>query len=313
MTSKKRSKASKEPSLESKVTWSQKFTDFSFILKSGQELKCHKFILANNSDFFEAMLTNDMEEAKSNQVKMDHFSGETVVSFLEYLYSETVKSEKTVAALTRDSGDPNKYIYKRSFDEQKLTLELLRMAHMYHVEDLEMDCIYHLKATLTDDNVMTIWKEAQRHNIEDLCETTINHLVVRPKGKTLQEVSGFNETFQDLGKPQKDFLNHLLNKFTERIAQLKENQNIKISVKNAPVYVKWERNFSVKSSDKISTFLEEELEQAAYLPTGREFCLTLTSNDNVNGRIRRDLTFLENSIDTDTTLYLWNTAPDDVW
>merc|ERR1712029_1303087 len=196
---------------------------------------------------------------------MDHFGDETVVAFLEYLYSETVKSAKTLA-LIQKSGEPKKYIFKRPFDEEKLTLELLSMAKMYHVEDLEMDCTEHLKATLTDDNVMKIWKEAKRNNYEGLCEMAIVYLVERPKGKTLQEVSGLNETFQDLHQPQKDFLNDLLNKFTERNALLKET-----------------------------------LENKKPKRYGREWCLTLNPEATDISRVERDLTFLENSINIRST------------
>merc|ERR1712029_1187307 len=231
---------------------------------------------------------------------MDHFGDETVVAFLEYLYSETVKSAKTLA-LIQKSGEPKKYIFKRPFDEEKLTLELLSMAKMYHVEDLEMDCTEHLKATLTDDNVMKIWKEAKRNNYEGLCEMAIVYLVERPKGKTLQEVSGLNETFQDLPQPQKDFLNDLLNKLTERNAQLKENQSIKITVENSPRYGEWEKTFTVKHTEKVETFLKETLENKKPKPYGREWRLTLNPEATDISRVERHLTFLENSINIRST------------
>ena len=59
--------------------------------------------------------------------------------------------------------------------------------------------------------------------------------------------------------------------------------------------------------------MKETLENKKSTPYGREWCLTLNPEASDIGRVERDLTFLENSIDTDTTLYLWNAAPDDVW
>jgi len=266
------------------------------------------------------MLTNDMEDSKTNQVKMDHFSEGTVFNFLEYLYAESVKSVKTLA-LIRNSVAPNEYIYKRSFDEDKLTLELLNMAHFYHVEDLEMDCTEHLKKNMFDGNVMDIWMEAEKCHIKELCEMAIEHLVERPRGKTLQDVHGFNEAFRDHDKPLKDLLKKLTEKnsnLQEEILELKGSipqslpEFLGITVTNASCYGPWTDEFLVRPDLKISVLLK--LIQYRCAPeTGRVYCLTLTSGDNINGRVGRDTTFLENSIFSDTTLYLWNASPEDAW
>jgi len=300
--------------LDSRVTWSQILTDFTVVLKSGKELKCHKFVLASNSEYFRAMLTNDMEDSKTDRVKMDGISEETVVSFLEYLYSESLKSEKTLA-LVRNSVAPNKYIYKRSFDEEKLTLELLSMAHFYRVEDMEMDCTEHLKETICDGNVMDIWMEADRCDIKELREMAIEHLVNRPSGQSLQDVHGFNDAFQDHDRPLKDLLRKLIEKnsnLQEEIFTLKGLAAIKITVTNASRYGPWTEDFYVRPTDKISSLLEKVRNKCSPA-TGRDYCLTLTSGNMFTGRVERDTTFLENSISRDTTLYLWNASPEDAW
>ena len=56
---------------EIKATWSQKFTDFVITLGSGQELNCHKFVLAENSSVFDEMLSGQFREAKTNSMKID--------------------------------------------------------------------------------------------------------------------------------------------------------------------------------------------------------------------------------------------------
>jgi len=261
-----------ETSLQSKVTWSQKLTDFSVIVKSGEKLQVHRHILAENSDVFEAMLTKDMEESKTNEVQMDHFSEETVVSFLEYLYSDPLYSSKP-SELIRASAVANKYIYKRSFDEDKLTMELLSMAHMYHVRDLEMDCIQRVKETISDDNVMDVWMEGERCKMETLCSIAIEHLVVRPSGKTLHDVSGFDEVFQDHDKPLKDLLDKLTEKnshLQEEILQLKEKCKHHVErqfeirvegyhydpVSGALSSLGWGAPFYVKANDKLASFLD---------------------------------------------------------
>merc|ERR1719474_1347280 len=104
-------------------------------------------------------------------------------------------------------------------------MELLSMAHMYHVRDLEMDCIQRVKETISDDNVMDVWMEGERCKMETLCSIAIEHLVERTSGKTLHDVPGFDEVFQDHDKPLKDLLNKLTEKnshLQEEILQLKE-------------------------------------------------------------------------------------------
>ena len=94
------------------------------------------------------------------------------------------KSEKE----RRQSG------YHRQYPKN-LILDLMSIAHMYEVKDLEMDCTEYLMKNIDDDKVMEIWMEAVKFNITALCEAAIKRLVVRPKGNPLREVPGFTETF----------------------------------------------------------------------------------------------------------------------
>ena len=66
---------------QAQVTWSQKVTDFTFLLESGEELRCHKYVLVENSPVFDAMLTNAYEEAQKSQMSIGHFDKDTVIRF----------------------------------------------------------------------------------------------------------------------------------------------------------------------------------------------------------------------------------------
>ena len=102
------------------------------------------------------MLTNKKyEETKNGQVSLEHFEQATVISFLEYMYAGAINDPKTIQKIRAAFG-PNTYIYKRSFEQEKLTLDLLRMADMYEVEDLKVDCSEYLKKTICDNNVMEV-------------------------------------------------------------------------------------------------------------------------------------------------------------
>merc|ERR1712029_307828 len=272
--------------------------------------KCHKFVLFTNSEVFDAMFAEEFEETKGNKVKMDNFREETVISFLEYLYSKSVP--------------------KRTFDRAKLTPELLRMAHMYRVDDLELKCTERLRATLCDENVMDIWMEAERCKNEALCSTAIKHLCERPRGKTLHEVSGFNEAFQGHDKPLKDLIKKLTENnshLKEEIVQLREKYMqdvtpIKITVTRPPPHYEppWTDIFYVKQHDKISSLLDKVLIKLGppYRATIHphppiEYALT-KSTSNLD-RIGKDSTFSDNGICTgkDYTLYLWEPASTHAW
>ena len=62
-----------------KVNWSHRFTDSFVTLKSGEELKVHKHVLADNSPVFEAMLSQDSEEAGNNKFSIPNIEDEIVV------------------------------------------------------------------------------------------------------------------------------------------------------------------------------------------------------------------------------------------
>lgn len=196
------------------ITWSQKHTDFTIVLKSGEELSVHKHVLADNSLVFEAMLSQDMEEAKNNKCTIESFEDVTVVDFLQYLYSDCLKN-KDIIDLIRAALGPDKHIFKRTdFEKDKFTSELFSMANYYQVEDQMLDCTKYLKEHITDDNVMGIWMEAEKSSNHVLCEAALDHLVERPKDKTLEDVPGFSEAFASHDKPLKDLLNRFSLKIT---------------------------------------------------------------------------------------------------
>merc|ERR1712029_5782 len=85
----------------------------------------------------------ELEETKNNEMVLEHFDQCTVTSFVEYLYAGVVNDPKTLEEIKSTVG-PDGYIYKRSFQREKFTIDLLRMADMYHVEDLKSDCAEYL-------------------------------------------------------------------------------------------------------------------------------------------------------------------------
>ena len=195
------------PGNTASVTWSQKHTDFALVLKSGQELKCHKFVLAESSSFFDTMLNQQQfAETATARMKVEHLEEETVYSFLEYLYANKVAGEETVRQI-RASVGPNQYIYKRDFSNKaKLTLDLLKVAHMYEVKDLVKDCSEHLRSTLCDHNVIERFLLADKTQVGRLRQGAMNYLIERASKTSINGIPGFKTAFDSNQRPLRDLL-----------------------------------------------------------------------------------------------------------
>jgi len=258
--------SNKESTSQTLVTWNQKITDFTVVLQSGKRVRVSKYILAENSEVFESMLTQEYEEAKNNEMSLAHFKDETVVRFIEYLYSD--RRDPEIIAQVRAGIGPNEYIYKRRFAREKLTMDMLEIAHMYQVEDLKKDCSEYLLKNISDDNVMEVWLGAQAMEYESLASTAIKHLAERPKGKSLKDVPRLVEAFQSNDKS----VYRLLDFLTDKNSSVEEENNqlkakvklfeevgmIKITVERRPWgATEWTEEFYVRSSDMVSTIIEK--------------------------------------------------------
>ena len=94
--------------------------------------------MVQNCTYFEALLNHDYKETKESWLKFWDFDGATVGAFLQYLYSH--KYDKCAGQQ-----------FNRKFSRDKLTSELLVMAHVCQVEDLEEDCVKHLSQNIRID------------------------------------------------------------------------------------------------------------------------------------------------------------------
>lgn len=74
------------------------FADFVFLIK-GKPFKVHKNILAAASGVMHSMFTSDMEEARTNQCKLDQFEPEVFGKFLECIYNGKPPDDFTTHAM----------------------------------------------------------------------------------------------------------------------------------------------------------------------------------------------------------------------
>merc|ERR1712029_652756 len=220
--------------------------------------------------------------------KVDQFKDETVNNFLEYLKA----SRKNWVFL--DNNEYNNTYHRHNFDKEKLTLELLSLAHFYQVEELQKDCVTYMRSIVCDENVMEFLKVAEKFDLKSLKEKAMNHLAERPINKNIQKVPGFAEALES--HPHLEDL--LMKSMSDKIQELKELQNqlvgdvIKVTVvmlnvkewtvekdetvrsgqrKSMKGYTTaWTETIFVKANNKMQT-LFNRVEERRPCPTGRSY------------------------------------------
>jgi len=224
-------------------TWNTKWADFALVLETGEELKCHKMVLAKTSPFFEAMLSSDCMETKNNKMKVKDFSLETVSTCLEYFYAD-------------QEWVPEQDLYKKKFDKTKVCPELLRMCHMYELKSLQDECIMFLKKNIDSSNAVEIWIEAERCKNNELKELALKHIA--KKKENISIVPGMDEAYKcpELVKSLVEFL-ACRRSTKERVTSSSSRTiNVKVKCTNDPVSAGYTCKVQVKTTDTVKTLKE---------------------------------------------------------
>merc|ERR1712029_1066580 len=194
------------------------------------------------------------------------------------------------------------------------------------------DCTEHLLKNVCDNNVMEVLLGAKQLEIESLASTAINHLVDRPRGKSLTDVPGFNETLQSNGKHLQDLLVTLSDKTSgmkDGILSLKEENDllkakvkcveesgiIKVAVRKyrgsmdmVETPIEWTEDFYVRPTDMVTTVLEK-LEKRRGKPSilhrGQALCAKWVLFHDRAGYLLQDRSFEHHGISTNCSLELF--------
>ena len=94
---------------------------------------------------------------------------------MEYLYSN--KTNEGLAGLAKKTGGLDGPNSRRIFNHDKLTPDLLIMAHQYQVRDLQEDCIRHLSGNINGENAVDVWMAARTCESNELKEAALHVLV----------------------------------------------------------------------------------------------------------------------------------------
>ena len=70
-----------------------KFTDFTLVSMSGDEIQCHKIILASRSDFFLDMFDHIDEDSSNKHLVIEDASTKDLKAMVDFMYTEHVTKE----------------------------------------------------------------------------------------------------------------------------------------------------------------------------------------------------------------------------
>ena len=148
------------------------FTDFT-IHSHGAIIRCHKIILATESDYFATMLKSDMSESAEGVMICDSKKPNVVEGIVKYLYGQTV-------VIPRDEVD-----------------QYLDLAEMFLLKGLKEEISAYIGRTLVVSNELFEHKKLSKLYSLD-CHHEVNKLLME-KFEVLASTPGFkNLTFAEL-------------------------------------------------------------------------------------------------------------------
>jgi len=107
------------------------FSDLTIIC-GRKKFRCHKVIMAARSTVFKAMLENEMQEKKTNEVKIEDSSPKAVKMMIDFIYTDKLP----------ENVDP-------------IAVELIHLAVKYDLASLIQICEVSLLSNLCNDNALT--------------------------------------------------------------------------------------------------------------------------------------------------------------
>ncbi|XP_034637987.1 kelch-like protein 4 isoform X1 [Trachemys scripta elegans] len=124
------------------------------LIAGNHKIPAHRLILSAVSDYFAAMFTNDVREAKEEEIKMEGVDPDALKALVHYAYTgvlelkeDTIESLLAAACLLQLSQvievccnflmkqlHPSNCLGIRSFGDAQGCMELLKVAHLYTME-----------------------------------------------------------------------------------------------------------------------------------------------------------------------------------
>jgi len=254
--------------MSSLETWPHELTDFALESKDGEVLRCHKARLIENSEYFEGMLRHKVRETDESKMVVPDYDGVTVASFLEWIYAAVFG--KDVVKKLKQVAEPGEFVSQRRFNEKKFTPELLKMAHIYQMSDLQSDCADYLEQTVSKENAVEAWKAAGVSGSQKLREKALT--IMARNHKEGVEIPGLKDEAIGLEEMMDWFVRYTTKK-EEEGARGAEQFHVKVKFNS---YI---MTFFVNPDEETLRSLREKIAQRIQRPAGTFTFLTFAAFD----------------------------------
>ncbi|KAH7433559.1 hypothetical protein KP509_07G074900 [Ceratopteris richardii] len=118
----------------------------------GSKIRAHRAVLMSRSTVFKAMLESNMQESRTNSIKIMDFTYEVLKLFIHYLYTAE--------------------IYPESLEE--CAVDLLALAEKYNVKQLKSVCERHMISKLNFRNALYNFEYASIHGAKALKQAALS-------------------------------------------------------------------------------------------------------------------------------------------
>ncbi len=161
---------------------SGEFSDITLVVR-GSTFKTHKLILSARSEVFRKMLSSDMLESSSNEIKIDDLDADTVQKMLSFMYTGTLPN-------TKESKDTDKLLYA---------------AEKYQLEHLKKICSNKLAKNINQENVIDLLIKAHLYHLASLKKYCIDFIVASGLSEFMEKedwtkVDQYPELYRDMVK-----------------------------------------------------------------------------------------------------------------
>ena len=119
------------------------------LIVEGKRIPAHRVVLAARSDYFRALLYNEMNESTQDQVEIQVSSLAAFKFLLNYVYTG--------------------HLQLSSLNDEMIS-EIFSLAHQYGFTELEEDILNYLKKTVNITNVFIIYDLATLYHLDDLTD-----------------------------------------------------------------------------------------------------------------------------------------------
>jgi len=135
-----------------------KFTDMTMRAgDEGEDLPCHRAVLARSSEVFDRMLSSQMKEGSEHRIVIRNAASGTLNKLLEHIYTGEAPESTSVQELG----------------------ELICLGNQYGLAQLAESCAASLSKMMCPTNVVAVLRELRKHRVISLIHTILEETKVK--------------------------------------------------------------------------------------------------------------------------------------